>query len=305
MITATNIHSQLARFAECVYEAADIIGIRRLPSGRSTWHVAAELPELLAQLKADNVNGQGVHVGINPRTRRGGTKTVDVRLARCLFADFDRTTPEQARERWESAGLPEPTLTVKSGHGVHAYWRLEEPVGSETWTRFQRDLAAVLKSDPSVHDPPRLARLPGFVNHKEPVADCIILDADPPRTYELAELHEHIPERPVPAPTTNTEEGRRTATLLRLVLLPKGQKLTHDSSYGRGGGHNTPPPPSWESGGTASHPETTRATGHPEKEPRAARIERERMVAIREERETKEREEQKNPELPGAITSVA
>ncbi len=202
--TATTI-PQLARFAECVFERGDIIEIRRLPSGQSTWHVAAELPGLLAQLKTDNTNGQGVYVGINPRRERGGKTTADVSLARCLFADFDDVGLDGARKRWQAAGLPEPTLTVNSGHGVHLYLRLEESIDNETWTGFQRDLAAVLESDPSVHDPPRLARLPGFVNHKEPVADCTIIDAAPSRVYELAELHEHIPERPEPESTPSRD----------------------------------------------------------------------------------------------------
>ncbi|MEE8079430.1 MAG: DnaB-like helicase C-terminal domain-containing protein [Pseudomonadales bacterium] len=199
----THVQDQLARFADCVFDPTDLIEIRRLPSGRSTWHVATELPELFGQLKADNAKGQSVYVGINPRKERGGRTTADVVLARCLFSDFDNVGLDGARERWQAAELPKPTLTVNSGHGVHAYWRLEETLDTETWTRFQRDLAAVLKSDPSVHDPPRLARLPGFVNHKEPVADCTIIDADPSRIYELAELHEHIPERPAPAPTVS------------------------------------------------------------------------------------------------------
>lgn len=204
--------SQLTRFAECVYERSDMVEVRRLPSGVSSWHVAAELPELLTRLTADNAKGQGVHVGINPRKDRGGRKTADVALGRCLFADFDHVGLEGAQKRWESAGLPKPTLTVNSAHGIHAYWRLVESVDCATWTQFQRDLAAVLGSDPGVHDPPRLARLPGFTNHKAPAADCVIIDADPSRTYELAELHEHIPARPDPVPTVSTNHTNGSAT---------------------------------------------------------------------------------------------
>ena len=79
---------------------------------------------------------------------------------------------------------------------VHAYWRLAAPMHDLTaWSGFQLDLATAIKSDPAVHDPPRVMRLPGFTNHKRPAASCSIIEADPSRVYELAELHEHIPER--------------------------------------------------------------------------------------------------------------
>ena len=107
MTHATTATSQPARFAECVYERNDIVEIRRLPSGRSSWHVAAELQELVAQLKVDNVNGQCVHVGINPRKERGGRKTTDVVLARCLFADFDNVELDEAI--WRSFTTEEPS----------------------------------------------------------------------------------------------------------------------------------------------------------------------------------------------------
>ena len=67
MTHAVTTTSQLARFAECIFERNDIVEIRRLSSGVSSWHVATELPELLAQLKADNVKGQDIHAGVNPR----------------------------------------------------------------------------------------------------------------------------------------------------------------------------------------------------------------------------------------------
>ncbi len=183
-------------FTACVFAPDDIVEVRRLPSRRSTWHRASELADTTATLKRDNEAGNHIYFGANPRGHDGGTSSDDVSVARCLFADFDGVTVDEVRSRIESAGLPAPTLTLNSGHGVHTYWRLTEPMTDlAAWTGFQKDLIAVVGSDPAIHDPARIMRLPGFVNHKEPLADSYIVDADPSRAYELADLRERIPPR--------------------------------------------------------------------------------------------------------------
>jgi hypothetical protein len=86
--------------------------------------------------------------------------------------------------------LPEPTLVIVSGHGVHAYWRLVEVVNDlAEWSQLQRLLISALDSDKSIHNPERIMRLPGFLNVKrEPHVACAIVEADPERRYALAEL---------------------------------------------------------------------------------------------------------------------
>jgi hypothetical protein len=80
-------------------------------------------------------------------------------------------------------------MTIASGHGIHAYWRLAEPmIDLEYWSALQKRLIALLNSDAAIHDPARLMRLPGFTNHKEPVAACRIIDAERTRTYRLSSL---------------------------------------------------------------------------------------------------------------------
>ena len=45
---------ELARFAACVFEPTDIVEIRRLPSGESSWHMAGKLPQAVGSLIQDN-----------------------------------------------------------------------------------------------------------------------------------------------------------------------------------------------------------------------------------------------------------
>ncbi|HVP42790.1 MAG TPA: hypothetical protein VMS96_05130, partial [Terriglobales bacterium] len=105
----------------------DLVEVRRIPSKRSTWCRASELPGKSGALEADNAAGQNIYVGANPRCASGNgcsaEKCADkgpcgkcfrcVTLARCLFVDFDGITVEDARERIRAAGLPPPTLLTQ------------------------------------------------------------------------------------------------------------------------------------------------------------------------------------------------
>lgn len=187
--TEVDTAEQIQKFVECIYDPQDIVEIRFLPSGASDWVKAAALPEAALRLTKANGSGSHIHIGLNPRKQAGGRSAETVALARVLWADCDDTTVEAVQFRLRETSLPSPTLTITSGHGVHLYWRLETPITDlAAWEQYQRDLAALLGSDPAIHDPPRLTRLPGFVNHKEPAAECSIVEAVPERVYPLDEL---------------------------------------------------------------------------------------------------------------------
>jgi len=183
---STATQEELARYVACVFAPMDVVEVRRLPSGKSTWHQAGKLAEATESLVQDNQREQHIYVGANPRNARGGTMSKDVACARCLFVDFDKIGIDVARDRWLNASLPTPTITIASGHGVHAYWRLSEPVfDMDLWSTLQKRLITLLNSDTAIHDSARIMRLPGFTNHKEPVAACSIIDDEQTRIYDL------------------------------------------------------------------------------------------------------------------------
>ncbi len=180
-------------YARCVFDPCDITEERLIPSRAQDWHRASELPAQAEKLLARNWQKENIYIGGNPRRATGGSQAEDVLLARCLFADFDDgCTVEQARDGIACAQLPEPTLLLASGHGIHAYWRLTEPLFDlAAWTLNQKRLIATLGSDKNIHDPPRIMRLPGFWNVKEePYVPCFIVAGDPSRRYTLASLVE-------------------------------------------------------------------------------------------------------------------
>ena len=168
-----------------LFEPGDLIEIRAIRPGqdgrnaterdyvRASDFATPGVAKLLDRLRNQQYN---VYVGANPRLRAGG-KSSDVAFARCLFADFDNTTPEQAAQAAANAGLPEPTLIVATGHGAHLYWRLSEPIRDlDEWSRWQRGIIEAVESDPAIHDAPRIMRLAGTANFKEdPVQECRIV----------------------------------------------------------------------------------------------------------------------------------
>ena len=155
--------NELKQYAECVFLPDDIAEIRLLPSAKSFFVLAKDLHKQNGNLTGQNDAGQHIYIGANPRKATGGTKAEDVACARCLFVDFDNISVADAMELLVSLVFPEPTLILNSGHGAHCYWRLTEPITDLLeWTQYQKRLIATLDSDKSIHDPPRIMRLPSF-----------------------------------------------------------------------------------------------------------------------------------------------
>lgn len=182
-MTTTLVHTwkQIKIFASLLYEPSDVVEIRLLPVGESIWVTADQLHSKTASLIRQNAQGQNVYIGANPRRTKGGRAAKDVKLARCLFADFDNNADyESVMERLAQTEFPDPTLALNSGHGIHMYWRLIEPMMDlSIWTQFQKRLIHLMGSDPKPHDAPRIMRLPGFINHKEPAAMAELLEVNP------------------------------------------------------------------------------------------------------------------------------
>lgn len=90
---------------------------------------------------------------------RTGANVVEIK---CFYADFDAgekkrdkhkpgtvyDTQQDARDDLKAAvakGLPEPSLVVSSGDGLHVYWFLEDAVTADAWLPVAETLKATLK----------------------------------------------------------------------------------------------------------------------------------------------------------------
>jgi hypothetical protein len=75
------------------------------------------------------LNRANLFFGVCPRLgNEGYDKAWQIRTVRCLWADLDHITPDDAWARCAERGVPQPSLVVSSGHGAHLYWKLERPL---------------------------------------------------------------------------------------------------------------------------------------------------------------------------------
>lgn len=137
-----------------------------------------------AKLEALQRQCAGVFVTVNA-TDGKGRKMPNVERVRAVFVDLDGTPLAPVIE----AGL-EPHIVCESSPGrFHAYW-LTDDCPLDQFGRVQKALARRFNGDPTVHDLPRVMRLPGFRHFKREAQLCKMLDGIganvPP--YALAEI---------------------------------------------------------------------------------------------------------------------
>jgi hypothetical protein len=183
--------TDLQTLSATLFEPGDLIELRcfkKLPDGKTDiiqfWVRASNVLAMQNTLHGLNQQGYNLSFGPNPRKRRGG-KTADVALARCLFCDFDHLQSDddsgmfnEVLSRIDAAGLPRPTLSVASGHGIHTYWKLDIPIrDAGVFSAAQQRMIELLDSDTVPKDFPRVMRCPGFLNVKsEPHKKSYIID---------------------------------------------------------------------------------------------------------------------------------
>jgi hypothetical protein len=220
-----NVAEQLGQYVASVFDPGDWVETRHLRNGEGHkgWTPANALPQQQKHFAALNDQGWNIYAGANPRTARGQSGDEAVSLCRCLFADFDGIKADGVSRseivgcRIDDAGLPVATLMMNSGHGIHTYWRLAEPIDPERWKALQIRLNFTLGSDPAIKNPERIMRLPGFANVKAEPVPCEIIDADASRVYALADIENHLQDAPEPEPLPAPAKpvgGRPKATTL-------------------------------------------------------------------------------------------
>jgi hypothetical protein len=171
---------QIQEFVAALFEPNDWVELRLIPRKvegmkipvKKEWYLASELHKKCGHLYFANISNTkyNIHVGICPRADDGLSGDKNVALARCLFADFDFDHEtdylKYVRDLIAQHGLPAPTVTVLSGHGIHTFFRLKEALDIDKWREMQERLIKTLGCDDACSNPERLLRLPGYVNWK-------------------------------------------------------------------------------------------------------------------------------------------
>jgi len=201
---------QVHQFVDALFEPPDILEFRILPSAQSRWTLASTVDDVVPWLSEMNNKGQSIYVGCNPRSCKGdgsraqnctgcGRCTNCVAVCRSLCFDIEHTDLTEFNFKFKECDLPAPTVTLTSGAGIHCYWRLDVDLQPEQWSRYQKAIiqeavTVDLDVDLKIHDPPRVMRVPGFINHKRSKPSFLISVTNE-ATYPLIEF-------PTPPETT-------------------------------------------------------------------------------------------------------
>ena len=111
-----------------------------------------------------NERGAGIYVPINETDFRG-RKAPNIVRVRALFVDLDGQPLDPVL-----AHHPPPHLITETSPGRwHAYWQAKD-LALDAFSPSQKALLTLFKGDKSVHDLPRVMRLPGFCNRKPELA---------------------------------------------------------------------------------------------------------------------------------------
>ncbi len=225
------VHGEIVQsFLSMLFVPGDRVEFRAIKADRGIGHSAYRVADsdftqivsgMAEWLEAHNQGSyDGIYIGVNPRGQTtggsGGSGTdADVVCFRSLFVDFDDATIDEAIRRITAAGLPSPTFLVASGRatGTHAYWRLASPVeNSSVWKGLQRTLISVLQTDPTIHNPSRIMRLPGTFNHKRG-AECRLLISGEPTQFNTWQSIGISPTFEPEPPTLPYDPDRKFSTL--------------------------------------------------------------------------------------------
>ncbi|XAM00050.1 AAA family ATPase [Phycisphaeraceae bacterium D3-23] len=248
----------LSDFLAVVFEPDDLIELRAFPAsgdGKAThqsWRTVEELASMNGELERINAR-DSVYFGANPRPKRGDSTNDTIRDCRCLFADFDGgTTWEEAEHRIDNAGLPAPSAVVRTGGGVHCWWRLTDATDPATFKATVQGLIATLGSDKAPNAPAQVMRLPGTINRKPERnnARCEIVYCNDDR-HDLGEIAAllKMPEpdaepaeplaegerRPLPGwiaghIVNGAGEGERNGTAFKVAAALRGNGWTRDDA---------------------------------------------------------------------------
>lgn len=217
---------QLKTYSSVVWNPDDLIEVRPMPGnlGKRVWIPAGDIPKHVKRLVSENASGANITAGVLPRKAAGRGKDEDCAAGSVIWADLDGVAPADA---WDTvrASMPEPTMLVNSGHGSHVYWRLRDRQGPTEISRLVGDVAAFIGSDPSVKNPSRVMRLPGFLNLKPPKARVELVRANPKARYNFAELRGIVPSvKPGRAQSNAMQASRPSGGQPRDALIERARR---------------------------------------------------------------------------------
>lgn len=149
-------------------DRATVKDVRRYPPDRISEAVAH-----VAGMNPHRVNAYAVVNPVRADAPLGpGTRASREHIAAAFFHWADADDGQAAENIRNFVGPPFTFCVLTGTHPTrrpHVYWELEDPTRNfEAWERTQRAIAASLRTDPAVVDPPRIMRIAGTINWPKP-----------------------------------------------------------------------------------------------------------------------------------------
>ena len=145
-----------------------LVEVRTIRDGRvrQWWESDRQAAVDLSIQQSDE--GWDAYYGVLARLLKSGDATAVSPTTAVLWADLDaKVSGSKQRCLTNLVGYPiPPSVVVDSGHGYHAYWKLDQFILYEQARLMMIGLAEGLKGD-SVWDAPRILRIPGTTNWKD------------------------------------------------------------------------------------------------------------------------------------------
>jgi predicted P-loop ATPase len=147
-----------------------------------------------------NQRRAGIFITVN-ETDRGGRKEQNIKRVRACFIDLD------------GAPLPttfhaKPHIVVESSPGKwHVYWLVSD-CALDQFEAIQKRLIRHYGGDESVHDLPRVMRLPGFFHHKGEPFVTRLVEAHDHAAYTVEQFVAGLPEEDKPKPEAKPEDNK-------------------------------------------------------------------------------------------------
>lgn len=173
-----------------------------------------DINQCAAELIRLNNDGAGIFWLVN-RGDGKGRRTENIASVRAVFVDLDGAPLQPVL-----AAAAEPHVIVETSPGRwHAYWLVGDCELAE-FGHVQRALASKFGGDRSVHDLPRVLRVPGFLHSKSERFLSRIERLVPRQPYALRDLVEQfgLGLAPAPQPTTRARLEANGSNLVEKVM---------------------------------------------------------------------------------------
>lgn len=208
------------RFLELIAEGDERIAFQTFTDRQNGAALARVLTGTLEEHGAEllRLNGRGAGVFFTVNATDGkGRRAENITAVRALFVDLDGAPIEPVMR----CGL-QPHAIVESSPGrFHAYW-LAAGCALEAFGPLQKALAAKFNGDPSVHDLPRVMRLPGFVHRKKAPFASRIVELHPLQPYPVATVIQALQLKAPPRAPGGAQAGDRTGAGTRAPIYAQG-----------------------------------------------------------------------------------